>query len=66
MAVEDNVKKVLADAEEREKQADFRSLKDFYEQAKKNGIAMKPEYTLPQFDGIGRRFYAKQKTPSQQ
>ncbi|MGB6877318.1 MAG: hypothetical protein WBD87_14930 [Candidatus Acidiferrales bacterium] len=64
MAIEDNVNKVLAGTKDREKDADFRSLKDFYEQAKKDGIAIKQDYTLPQFDGIGRRFYAKQKAPS--
>jgi hypothetical protein len=61
MAIEDNVKKVLAEGEkERKENANFESLREFYEQAKREGFAIKHEYTLPQFDSIGRRFYEVQ------
>jgi hypothetical protein len=66
MSIETNVKQVLANEENRAKDVDFQNLRDFYEQAKKEGIAVKPEYTLPQLDSIGRRFYAVQKATSEQ
>jgi hypothetical protein len=66
MSIENNVKQVLADEENRAKDVNFQNLRDFYEQAKKDGIAAKPEYTLPQLDSIGRRLYAVQKASSEQ
>ena len=66
MAIEDDVKKVLTESEEREKNCNFQNLKDFYEYAKREGFAMKQEYTLPQFDSIGRRLYSTQKANREQ
>lgn len=37
---------------------DLRQLRDFYEEAKREGLAKKPEYDIPQLDTIGRLVFA--------
>jgi len=37
---------------------DYQHLREFYEQKKKEGAVIKPEYTLPPIDTVGRSFYS--------
>jgi hypothetical protein len=59
MSITQNLAQALA-AFDREvaRDMDLRQLRDFYEEAKREGLAKKPEYDLPQLDTIGRLLFA--------
>jgi hypothetical protein len=55
MSTTDDLQRVLAEFDKLvEHDSDLRKLRDFYEDAKRDGIAKRPEYDLPQLDTIGR------------
>ena len=55
---------MIFDATDREKNADFQNLRDFYDQMKKEGLVIKQEYTLPLVDTIGRSLLQPARIPS--
>jgi hypothetical protein len=60
MTIEEKMKQVL------EKYSgpvspDFQSLRDFYEEKKKEGLVRKQEYNIPPMDTVGRVLYARRK-----
>ncbi len=57
MPIEERVSIVLAEETEREKNSDFRNLRDFYEGLKREGWVVKQEYSLPPVDTVGRSLY---------
>lgn len=57
MALEDRVRDILAEEAEREKNSNFKKLRDFYDEMKREGVATKQEYNLPPIDTVGRRLY---------
>jgi hypothetical protein len=55
MSTTDDLRRVLTEFDKRvEGDSDLRELREFYEDAKREGIAKRPEYDLPQLDTIGR------------
>ena len=58
MTIEEKLKEVLVGEKEREQDAKFKALRDFYETMKKGGLIRKQEYTLPPVDTIGRSLFA--------
>jgi hypothetical protein len=60
MTTEEKVKEVLAEGREREKDAAFKNLRDFYEAKKREGAVVKQEYKLPPVDTIGRCLHEPQ------
>lgn len=57
MSLEEKMKEVLNEERDREKNPNFKNLRDFYCQMKKEGVAIKQDYTLPPVDTIGREYY---------
>jgi hypothetical protein len=53
MAIEETMRKILADHDE-PANPDFERLRQFYEEKKKEGLVRKQEYTLPPMDTVGR------------
>jgi hypothetical protein len=55
MGITDDLHETIAVSDRKiEQDEDLRRLRDFYEAAKRAGIATKHEYDLPQLDTIGR------------
>ncbi len=56
MSIEEKVRQALA-RQERQHSSDLQHLRDFYEEKKREGIAVTQEYTLPPMDTVGRSLY---------
>lgn len=68
MTIEDRMKEALAEENEREKNPNFQNLRDFYEEMKREGVAIKHPYSLPPVDTVGRSLYdqiANKSSPSE-
>lgn len=57
MNIEEKVRKAISEESNREQSSDYRTLRDFYEAKKREGVALKPEYSLPQLDTVGRSLH---------
>ncbi len=57
MTLREQVEQTLSEEREITKRPDFQKLNDFYEEMKKEGVALKKEYDLPPMDTIGRSLY---------
>lgn len=57
MDIEEKIREALAEESKREQSSDYRTLRDFYETKKREGVALKPEYSLPQLDTVGRSLH---------
>ena len=57
MTIEERMKEALAEENEREKNPNFQNLRDFYEEMKREGVAIKHPYSLPPVDTVGRSLY---------
>ena len=57
MTIKERVEETLKQYREITKSSDFNNLRDFYEEMKKEGVAVTKEYDLPPLDTIGRRLY---------
>lgn len=53
MNIEEKVRKAIADESKREQTSDYQNLREFYEAKKREGVALKPEYSLPPLDTVG-------------
>jgi hypothetical protein len=60
MEIEKEIKRVLGEDANRQADPAFQNLREFYEKMKKDGIAIKQEYTLPPLDTVGRSLYTQQ------
>ncbi len=57
MTLEERIQRALAEDREITKTSDFKNLHDFYEEMKKQGVAIKKEYNLPPLDTVGHRLH---------
>lgn len=64
MSIEERIKEVLVGEKEREKSTNFKTLREFYETMKREGLVIKQEYTLPPVDTVGRSLYETAREPS--
>jgi cell fate (sporulation/competence/biofilm development) regulator YlbF (YheA/YmcA/DUF963 family) len=70
MTLTERVKEALKEEEKvRESSREFQNLREFYAEKKKEGVAIKHEYTLPLIDTIGHSIQSdkqqRNKTPNQ-
>ena len=55
MSITKELQEALAQFEQAAaRDSDLRQLREFYEEAKREGLAKQPEYDLPELDTIGR------------
>lgn len=66
MTLRERIEKVLSEEGEMTKRPDFKKLSDFYEEMKREGVALKKEYDLPPLDTVGRRLYQEVSNKSRQ
>ena len=60
MAIEDKMREALTQSDAKgPDNPDFRRLRDFYEEKKREGVVKRQEYNLPPLDTIGRIFYTR-------
>lgn len=60
MNIEEKMKVALAQSDSKgPDNPEFRRLREFYEEKKKEGVVKRQEYTLPPLDTIGRIFYTR-------
>jgi hypothetical protein len=60
MTIEEKMKQVLEKYKGPDS-PDFQSLRDFYEEKKKEGLVRKQEYNIPPMDTVGRVLYVRQR-----
>lgn len=65
MTLAERVEKSLKEGETvRENKRSFKNLRDFYDAMKKEGVAIKQEYTLPLIDTVGRSLCEYEQPPT--
>jgi hypothetical protein len=57
VSIEEMVREAIAKESKREQSSDYNNLRDFYETKKREGVALKPEYSLPPLDTVGRSLH---------
>jgi hypothetical protein len=65
MTIEEKVREAIAEGSKREQSSDYRTLRDFYEAKKREGVALKPEYSLPPLDTVGRSLHFASRSSEQ-
>jgi hypothetical protein len=66
MTLRKRIEETLSEKREITERQDFKKLSDFYEEMKKEGVALKKEYDLPPMDTIGRDLYREVSNKSRQ
>jgi hypothetical protein len=61
VSIEGKIRATIAEESKREQNWDYRTLRDFYEAKKREGVALKPEYSLPPLDTVGRSLHVSSK-----
>lgn len=57
MTLRERVERTISEEREITKHPNFKRLSNFYEEMKKEGVALKQEYDLPSMDTVGRELY---------
>ena len=60
MTIEEKMKEALTQSDSKgPDNPEFRRLREFYEEKKREGVVKRQEYNLPPLDTIGRIFYTR-------